>query len=110
MINHLTSLKVPFSCCVVNHSIHDEAHKLRLITSLSDGFSFAISLRFELLKILRVKVVISVLQESVDSDCIFVQKLRKLGLQGAWKNFEEVGHLLVVFDLTFWIKVLEIIL
>ena len=64
----------------MNHTIHDETYEIRLVTSLGNSFSLTVSLSFELFKILGVKVIVSILQESMHSDCILVQELRKLGL------------------------------
>lgn len=110
MADHLSSFEVSVGRLIVNHSIHNEAHILWLTANFGDSLTFRIPFRLQLLKILGVKVVVSVLQESVNFDCILVQELGQLCLQSAWKNLEQVRHLLVVFDLTLRVEVLKVVL
>ena len=101
VIDHLSSFEVSISCGVMDDSIHNEANILRLVTSFCNSFTFGVSFSFQFFKILRIKVIISILQEPMNSDRIFIQELSQLCFQSAWKDFKQVGHLLVVLDFTF---------
>ena len=110
MIYHLSSLKISVGCSVVDNSVHNETNKIRLLSSFSDCLSFWVLFSFQLLKILWVEVIISILKEPMDSDCIFIQEFCQLCFQSTWKDFEQVRHFLVVFNFTLRIEVLEVIL
>jgi hypothetical protein len=110
MVHHLTSFEVSVRCKVVNHSIHNKTHILGLITGLGDGLSLPKSLSLEFFKVLGVEVVVSILKESVYLDRILVQELCKLSLECRWKNFKQVGHLLIMLDFAFRIEILKVIL
>lgn len=82
MVHHLSSLEVSIRGQIMHHSIHYKTNILRLIASLRNGLTLAKSLSFEFFQVFGVKVVVTVLQKSVDFDGIFVQELCQLGLKG----------------------------
>lgn len=79
IINHLTCFQEPLGRLIAHNTVHDEVHILYSVSNLRDNIALDKSFRLQLFKILRVKVVISVLEESVDCDGILIKEFGQLG-------------------------------
>ena len=65
VVDHLPSFKVSTSGLIENNSIHNKVNVFNSVTDLRNDISFDEPFLLELFQVFRVKVIISVLKESV---------------------------------------------
>lgn len=108
VVDNLPGLKIPFGRLIFDYTIHDEVDILWFLSYLANVITFGESFVFKELQILGIEVIISVLKESVHENGVVVQEFCELGLQGRWKDLEEVRHLLIGFHLKFEVVAVEV--